>query len=132
MTMLFCRRSVLLVALLILACASNAMSAQDWELIGQREVDFKGDRDTISAKSKGSFRQLRLVVKGGSIEMHDMVVTFGNGEKFSPELRHNFNEKSSSRTIDLPGERRNIRRIDFRYRSMDRSEGKGTVAVYGR
>ena len=132
MNLLFCRRFFVMVALLILASATNAMSAQDWELIGQRQVDFKGDRDTISGKTKGSFKQLRLVVKGGSIELSDMVVTFGNGEKFSPEMRHRFDESSSSRTIDLPGDRRSIRTIDFRYRSTDRREGKGTVAVYGR
>jgi hypothetical protein len=125
-------RYFFLVALLILTSAGAAMSAQDWELIGSREVDFKAERDTISAKSKGTFRQLRLLVKGGSIELNDMVVTFGNGEKFSPPLRHRFDEKSSSRIIDLPGERRNIRRIDFRYRSTDRREGKAVVQVYGR
>jgi hypothetical protein len=131
--MLFSRRILPLVLSLILACAADAMSAQEWELLGQREVDFKADRDTISVgQSKGRFRQLRLSVRGGSIEMHDMVVTFGNDQKFSPDLRHQFNEKSTSRIIDLPGERRNIRRIDFRYRSMKRREGKATVAVYGR
>jgi hypothetical protein len=130
--MLVCRRSVLLAAL-ILACAPNAMSAQDWEHIGQREVDFKGDRDTIAVGgSKGSFKQLRIVVRGGSIEMYNMVVTFGNDQKFSPELRHQFNQNSTSRVIDLPGDRRGIRRIDFRYRSINRKQGKATVVVYGR
>ncbi len=109
------------------------MSAQDWELLGRRDVDFKGDRDTISVgQSKGQFKQLRIVVKGGSLEMHDMVVTFGNDSKFSPELRHNFDENSSSRVIDLPGDKRNIRRIDFSYRSSNRRQGKANVAVYGR
>jgi hypothetical protein len=122
----------MLLGLLMLALPAGAMSAQDWELLGRRQVDFKAERDTISVKHKGSFRQLRLVVKGGSIELYDMVVTFGNGEKFRPELRHRFDENSSSRIIDLPGERRVIQRIDFRYRSTDRTEGKATVEVYGR
>jgi hypothetical protein len=133
MTMLLRRRILLLAAVWILACAADAMSAQDWELLGRREVDYKGDRDTISVgSSKGQFKQLRIVVRGGSIEMHDMVVTFGNDKTFSPDLRHKFNENSSSRVIDLPGEKRNIRRIDFRYRSTDRKQGKATVQVYGR
>jgi hypothetical protein len=124
---------LLLAAVGILVCAAEVMSAQDWELLGRREVDFKGDRDTIAVgPSKGQFKQLRIVVRGGSIEMHDMVVTFGNDKTFSPELRHKFSENSSSRVIDLPGDKRNIRRIDFRYRSADRKQGKATVQVYGR
>jgi len=61
-----------------------------------------------------------------------MVVTFGNDEKFSPKLQYRFAEGSGSRTIDLPGDRRTIKRIDFNYRSINRREGKGRVEVYGR
>jgi hypothetical protein len=64
--------------------------------------------------------------------MNKMVVTFDNNEKFSPQLRHRFEEGSDSHVIDLPGNRRTIKSIDFNYRSMNRREGKGTVAVYGR
>jgi hypothetical protein len=34
--------------------------------------------------------------------------------------------------LDLPGERRMIKRIDFNYRSIDRREGRGKVEVYAR
>lgn len=61
-----------------------------------------------------------------------MVVTFSNNQKFSPQLRQRFAEGSGTRVIDLPGERRAIKQIDFKYRSINRREGKGTVEVYGR
>jgi len=105
----------------------------DWELLGRREVDFKGDRDTIEVgRSEGKFRQLRFTVTGGSIEMRDMVVTFGDGKKFSPNLSAHFDEKTSSRVIDLPGDRRVIKSVDFVYRSTRRRDGKATVSLYGR
>jgi hypothetical protein len=105
----------------------------DWELLGRREVDFKGDRDRIEVgRSEGKFRQVRFTVKGGAIEMRDMVVTFGDGKKFSPNLRHHFDEKSSSRVIDLPGDRRVIRSVDFVYRSTSHRDGRATVSLYGR
>jgi hypothetical protein len=131
--MVFCRRIFLSAALLVFLCAAPGMGAKDWEILGQQDVDFKGDRDTIKVgRQEGMFRQLRIEVRGGPIEMYDMVVTFGNKTKFSPDLRLKFDENSTSRIIDLPGERRNILRIDFRYRSTKRGEGKGRVLVYGR
>jgi hypothetical protein len=36
------------------------------------------------------------------------------------------------RIIDIPSERRPIKRIDFNYKSLNRREGKGTVEVLGR
>jgi hypothetical protein len=121
------------ITFLILVLPASAMSAQDWDRLGSREVDFKTDRDTIEVGSKGGpYKQLRLVVKGAPIELYDMVVTFGNGEKFKPELRRRFDEGSTSHVIDLPGDKRNIRRIDFRYRSINKREGKAVVTVDAR
>jgi hypothetical protein len=61
-----------------------------------------------------------------------MIVTFGNDETFKPKLRHTFAQGSGSRIIDLPGERRIIKRIDFHYKSINRREGKGIVQVFAR
>ncbi|HWP59278.1 MAG TPA: hypothetical protein VNL14_15395 [Candidatus Acidoferrales bacterium] len=123
----------LTLSLVLPGVASGAQKRDDWELLGRREVDFKVDRDRIDVgRSEGRFRQLRFTVKGGDIEMRDMVVTFGDGTTFSPNLRHHFDEKSSSRVIDLPGNRRVIKRVDFVYRSMSRRGGKATVSLYGR
>ena len=104
-----------------------------WERLGSREVDYGRDQDTIDVgRSEGRFKQLQIRVTGAPIELSDMVVTFGNDEKFDPNLRHRFDEGSGSRNIDLPGDRRTIKRIDFRYKSINRREGKGRVEVYAR
>lgn len=123
-----------LTMLMVLPVAATGAEKRDngWELLGRREVDFKGDRDRIDVgRSEGKFRQLRFTVKGGSIEIRDMVVTFGDGKKFSPNVRHHFDEKSSSRVIDLPGDRRVIKSVEFVYRSTNPRAGKATVSVYG-
>ena len=128
-------RGLTLVSLILLtACvAVAAQSSSRWESLGQREVDFKADHDQIDVgRSEGRFKQLQLRVKNAPIEIFDMVVTFANDTTFKPNLRHKFTEKSASRIIDLPGERRTIKRIDFNYKSINRREGKGTVEVLGR
>ena len=113
-----------------------AGAAQDqgrWEMLGRQEVNFRGDRDRVEVgRHEGRFKQLQIRVQGAPVEIDNMVITFGNNEKFSPNLRHRFDERSTSRVIDLPGDRRTIKSIDFNYRSIDRREGKATVAVYGR
>jgi hypothetical protein len=110
-----------------------ARAATGWERLGSREVDFRADHDRIEVgKSEGRFKQLQIRVKDAPIEMYDMVVVFGNDEKFNATGRHRFSGGTGTRTIDLPGDRRAIKRIDFRYRSLSKREGKGRVEVYGR
>jgi len=119
--------------LLLVGLAGATYAAQGWEMLGRQDVDFKKDHDRIDVgRKEGRFKQLEIRVQGAPVEINKMVVTFGNDETFSPELRHRFDEKSSSRVIDLPGDRRTIKRIDFNYRSTNRREGKATVAVYAR
>lgn len=104
-----------------------------WELLGRQEVDFKGDHDRIDVgRGEGKFRQVEIRVQGAPVEIRRMVVTFSNDEKFDPKLRRRFDESTRSHVIDLPGDRRVIKRIDFDYASINRRAGKATVEVYGR
>jgi hypothetical protein len=126
---------VLLLGLLLAACAvtDGPYGGRGWELLGERVAELKMDRDRIEVgRREGRFSTLRVAVKGAPLEMYDMVVTFADGNTFSPNIRHHFNENSWSREIDLPGDRRAIRSVDFRYRSTDRREGRATVLLYGR
>jgi len=104
----------------------------DWTLIAQRSVDFSSDRDSIPVESDRRFRSLRLAVKGGSLELGDMVVTFRDGSTFAPQVRSVFEEGTESRAIDLPGDARRIQRIDLASRSTSKREGKATILIYGR
>jgi hypothetical protein len=119
--------------ILFVSGIAGAADSGKWEVLGRREVDFKNDRDQIDVgRSEGRFKQLQLRVKNAPIEISDMVVTFQNDETFRPKVRHRFEEGSGVKNIDLPGDRRAMKRIDFRYKSINRREGKGTVEVLGR
>jgi hypothetical protein len=124
-----------LLGLLLSACEAvdGRYGSRGWELLGERVAELKMDRDRIEVgRREGRFSTLRVAVKGAPLEMYDMVVTFEDGNTFSPNIRHQFNENTWSREIDLPGDRRAIRSVDFRYRSTDRREGRATVLLYGR
>jgi hypothetical protein len=116
-----------------LILASLAGAAPNWELLGRQEVNFRGDHDRIEVgRQEGRFKQLQVKVEGAPIEMRRMTVTFGNNETFTPNLRQRFDKNSRSRNIDLPGDRRTIKSIDFDYASLDRRQNRATVEVYGR
>jgi hypothetical protein len=117
----------------VLGALAGAAEGPRWELLGRQDVSFQRDRDRIDVgRHEGKFKQLEIRVQGAPVEIREMKVTFGNDETFSPKIRHRFDEKSKSRIIDLPGERRTIKSIDFDYQSPERREGKATVSVYAR
>ncbi|HEY3279857.1 MAG TPA: hypothetical protein VGJ83_05040 [Gemmatimonadales bacterium] len=113
--------------------AGPATAPAGWDHVGMRQVDFRVDHDAIVAVGQGAFRALRIDVESGDLELFDVKITFGNGETFSPATRLYFRPGSSSRVIDLPGDARIIRRIDFFYRSVfGGAQGRATIHVYGR
>jgi hypothetical protein len=114
------------------AVALLTLPTADWELLGTRRVSFTLDHDAIVVGAReGGFTALKLEVDGGDLEMYNIKVTFRNRQAFSPKTRLLFREGSWSRTIDLPGPVRIIRRVDFWYRSKLR-RGAATVRLFGR
>jgi hypothetical protein len=122
-----------LVAALLLTAPSTTPATtirDNWELLGSRRVSFTGEKDVITAKHQGRFRAIKLEVEGGNLDMYNIRLVFGDGTTFSPDTRVEFREGNWSRTIDLPGDARVIRRVEFWYRSELR-RGRATVKVYG-
>jgi len=91
----------------------------DWTKLGERTVDGARDRDVIAVGAReGRYRRIMLVVEHSALELFDVVVTFGDGTRFSPSMRHVFSPETRSRVIDLPGADRVIRSVEFRYGNL--------------
>lgn len=123
---------MLAVALAAIASLQTpARPVAEWDLLGSRRVSFAVERDAIVVGPReGTFDAIRIEVDGGSLEMYNIRLTFGNGDTWSPNTRVLFREGSWSRSIDLPGARV-IRKIEFWYRSRLR-RGQASVRVFGR
>ena len=103
-----------------------------WQLLGSQSVDGRRDRDTITVgRYEGKFDQLTMVISDSDLEMRDFTVVFGNGERWSPKLRHTFREGQRSRAIDLPGDNRTVAKIELAYANLP-GGGKARVDIYGR
>jgi hypothetical protein len=91
----------------------------DWTMLGERWVDGAHDRDVIWVGAReGAFRRIMIVVDHSALEMDSVVVHFSDGSAFAPETRHVFAANTRSHVIDLPGTRRNIRSVEFRYGNL--------------
>ena len=115
---------------------STPARAEDWDStgwvkLGERTVSGKYDHDKISVgRYDGRFSKLTLFVQRSDIELLDFEITFANGERFHPVLRHFFREGQRTRVIDLPGDDRVIRDINMRYKNLA-AGGSASVSVWG-
>ena len=112
----------------------RAPSREGWIQLGSRQVDFRTDRDVIQVTGERRFNTILVAVEGADVEISNVRVNFANGEHFDPQLRMVFEENSRSRFIDLPGQARDIRNIEFRYRTLRRNNlnHQAVVHVYGK
>ena len=116
---------------LLMACATGRADYR-WELLGTREVDTQVDRDVIEVgRHEGRFRGLKFVVQGAAVELYEVKVVLGDGAVIKPGGRMLF-ERGEGRYIDLPGDRRSVRRVEFLYRTLRRGGRHATVTLYGR
>ena len=104
-----------------------------WVELGEQIVMGRRDRDVIKVgRREGRFDRLMVVVEDSDLEMTSMRITFANGDKYEPNVRHVFRERARTRPIDLPGNRRGvaINQIEFQYGNLP-GGGRARVAVWG-
>ncbi|HVR61670.1 MAG TPA: hypothetical protein VMU50_07205 [Polyangia bacterium] len=91
----------------------------DWLMLGERWVEGTHDHDVIHVGAReGRFHRIMIVVEHSPLEMYDVAVYFGDGTVFAPRTRHVFAAETRSHVIELPGDRRVISRVEFRYGNL--------------
>jgi hypothetical protein len=126
-----------LMALAMASCVSGPVAVGSAPpktvLLGERMVNFKGDHDVIGVGAySGTFRSLSFQVEKNNVELFNLVIVYGNGEREKIDTRLIFREGTRSRIIDLHGGKRVIKSIQFTYRTVGNwAEGRARVAVYG-
>src|SRR6201995_123408 len=133
----------LLFAMAVLAgsaagCVAEARPAEahamrnGYTSLGERWVNGGLDHDAIGVgRAAGRWNASMMVGETGRVERYDMIVTFGDGEKFEPKTRMTFGANTTSRMIDLPGHNRVIRRVDFHYGNLP-GDGRAKVELWAR
>jgi hypothetical protein len=103
-----------------------------WKKLGERTVDGKNDKDVIAVGAEdGVFTAVTVKVEDSSLLMHEIKITFANGETFEPKTKLVFEKDSTTRVIDLPGEKRIIKKVEFKYGNLP-GGGKAKVELWGK
>jgi hypothetical protein len=118
---------------LIAAAAFSQGMPRDSVVLGERTVDFHGDHDVIAVGDyEGWFKDIGFWVERNNIEIFNLEVKYGDGQKQRFETRMIFDAGTRSRLIHLEGERRRIRSISFSFRTVGSwLEGRARVVVFG-
>jgi len=102
-----------------------------WRLLGDAWVSGQFARQIIRVgKSDGRIARVMLVITNGNLDVGDVMIQFGNGQRWSPGLRNSFGDGSRSRAIDLPGHVRSIRGVEL-VRGAVSSGGRVQVEIWG-
>ena len=103
-----------------------------WTMLGERTVNGRADKDRIDVgREEGKFRRLTVVVLDSDLAMVDMEIKFGRGPTFRPDVKQDFREGSRTRVIDLPGDDRVIKWIEFKYKNLP-GGGNAKVQVWAK
>jgi hypothetical protein len=125
---------ILIMLASVLSLQLNAQPhSRKWVFLGERLVNDRLDRDVIPVTAeRGEFSAIQIKVKGASVDFHKVIVVFGNGRTQEVEMRNTIGAGGSSRIIDLKGDDRVIKQIEFLYDANTIRGRKALVRVFGR
>ena len=104
-----------------------------WEKLGSRKVNMGADHDEIVVTAyKGFFTKIKFKVLDAPILLRNVKLIFGNGEFRRVKVNKKFTAGTESRVIDLPGNKRIIKKIVMNYTAVAKHKGKATFVVWGR
>jgi hypothetical protein len=120
--------------LVAFAWTSQAIAqSNDWVELGSAKVEGRVDHDEIWVTAlRGDFTAIKLRVEDEGIEFDHVIVHYGNGRNEELEVRDFIKAGGETRAIDLSGNDRVIRKVDFYYKSNPETKRKGKVILYGR
>ncbi|HEX5599791.1 MAG TPA: hypothetical protein VFX46_04060 [Hyphomicrobiaceae bacterium] len=109
---------------------------KNWELLGEKSVGFRVDRDVINVKHPENwfrdrgFRMLHFVVEDNEVHLISIRIVYFN--KYTETIKVNRDVRPGGHVaVDLRGDRSYLRQIEMVYRAEPSRRGNATVKVYG-
>lgn len=121
-----------LLGLLIFAGTATAQrNGGRWTMLGTAHVDGGVDHDNIRVGGSQPYRAVQLRVRGSAINFQRVIVHFENGQDQELQFRNTIRAGGSTRPLDLVGNRRNLRSVEFFYARGGWGRIRPSVALYG-
>jgi hypothetical protein len=112
--------------------AFPATASANWVFLGERTVEHVGDKDTFHLTHAGAFKGIMLKVHHNGIKIHKMQIIYGNGERNWVRTARHIPAGGSTGYIDLPGNRRVIKRVHMWYKTVNNRGPRARVQLFGR
>ena len=119
------------VALATTSPAAAQYGRRGWRTIAYTTVNGR-DSDTVRVRGTARYRQMRVCVYGGPIEMRDVDVWFRNGGHQDIGTRALMRAGSCTRNLDLRGRRRDVFQVRLKYTPLRRGWIRPVVRVQAR
>lgn len=111
-------------------------AAGAWKKLGERTVNGRPnqiDTDTIVVGADdGWFTAVQVKVEQSALKMIDMKIHFGDGSVQDVSTAYSFGPNQTTRVIDLPGNKRIITKVVFRYSNVNDGRGNARVELWGK
>lgn len=118
---------------LSLMAFTYVQSGAKWEKLGSKKVNVRGDHDEIIVTAhEGAFTKIKLRVLKSDIHLTNVRIIFGNGADKNVAFNKVIQAGQHTRVIDLPGNKRIIKKINLNYKSLKDGNGRAVVSVWGR
>ena len=101
-----------------------------WHKIGETRVDFKKETDKIPIIGAVRFAQVKIKVTDAPILLESFDVVFEDGAKQNVPVGQEFKVPGETKVVDFGGEK-NIKRVDFKYKTVGDGDKKAHVELWG-
>ena len=118
-------RLLALAAVLCMGAAVPALAA--WDRIGSVDFSYRTSNDTTYGNFGGRVEALALQARDSDVTCRDVTATFANGDR--TRVFRGTLPRGRNITVDLPGNGRLIRRLDFSCRSEDRGGARVDISA---
>ena len=129
------RQLAMIVSILfVFSAGAAAVSAQDWENLGSKEVKDRSEQDTWHiGNEKGLWKQLKIAVAKRQVRFYRVRVTFSNGQEQEVNVRALIPAGGQTRALDLNGTDRHINKVDIWYEAYTAGRGvRSVVTLWGK
>ncbi|UKN01260.1 hypothetical protein K6119_16145 [Paracrocinitomix mangrovi] len=106
---------------------------EGWDKLGSRIVNMQAEHDEIPVTvMDGVFTKVRLKIMKAPIHLLNMNIIFGNGDNQNVVFNKKFAPGTYTRIIDLPGNKRIIKKVKLNYKSVPVGKGRAVVTLFGK
>lgn len=105
---------------------------EGWHKIGETSVDFKTETDEISVIGADRFGYIKIKVTEAPIHLESFDIYFESGDKQSVTIGKEIKNPGESRSVELTGGERSIKKIIFVYHTVpNHKDKKAHVELWG-